>query len=139
MQIEVFKNGESVGIYTVSENENWTCRWTAVDDGSEWTVVEHISGLKYDITVSKYGNVFTIVNHYSEESQPSKTEEHSKNPDKSDTSEPSKTPGKHDYSKPIQTGGSLEIVYYIVFIGTFSGILSIILLSAGRKNDRKLQ
>ena len=43
VQIEVFKNGESVGIYTVSENENWTCRWTAVDDGSEWTVVEHIS------------------------------------------------------------------------------------------------
>ena len=121
VQIEIFRNGESVGIYTVTAEDNWSYRWKAIDDGSEWTVVEYVSGLKYDITMSKYGNVFTIVNYYGEEEQSSNLRQISVRSDE-------------NYNpSPIKTGDNYDIVYFIVAIGAFSGILSFILLAAGRR------
>ena len=66
--IKVSKNGNPVKTHTVSPDNNWSCKWNATDDGSEWTVVETGAGNKYDTTVSKSGNIFTVINHYKDNS-----------------------------------------------------------------------
>ena len=118
VQIEVFKDGKSVGIYTVSARENWTCKWTALDDGSVWTVVERGIGAEYEITVSQYGKVFTIVNHFSEETP--RQDSRSSKPDLGDN------------SSPLRTGDDPAILIYTLVVLILSASLSVILIAYKR-------
>ena len=118
VQIEVFKNGKSVGIYTISSRENWTYKWTALDDGSVWTVVEKGIGAEYEITISQYGHVFTIVNHFSKETTPPDSQSSKPNPD--------------GHSAPLRTGDDPAILFYTLIVLILSASLSVILITYKR-------
>ncbi len=133
VQIEIFRNGKSMGVYTLSSKDNWTYRWKAKDDGSEWTVVELDAGRKYNVTISEFGNVFTIVNHYSGEEQSSDDKEQSKEPYDGDISRPVIDPDEKTTPEPLKTGDSAETALYVLTIAALSGMLLFILFASGRR------
>lgn len=124
-----------MGIYTLSAKENWTYRWKATDDGSEWTIVEYINGNKYEISVSEYGNVVTIVNKYKEKGQSTVPVEPVRKPEQKDSSATNINKIRQDYPEPIKTGDSAYPVIYIAAACAFSGIVLLILVAAGRSNQ----
>ena len=144
VQVEVFKDGVSVGIYTVTELENWTFTWTAIDDGSVWTVVEYVTGLKYDVTVTRFGNVFTIVNYYrgtAESRKPDNKNSYYTNSNNTN----SRNTGYYNSSQtirydsninPLKTGTHSNSLVYLMVVSIISGIISVTLAVNGRRlND----
>lgn len=139
VQIEVFKDGVSAGVYTISSSDNWTFTWKTIDDGSEWTVVEHVTGLKYNITVSRKGNVFTIVNYYrgaSQSPQPEKPNNTNNSANYNNNSQYTRNENQNSNLNPLKTGDNSEYLYYIAVISIVSGIISVNLAIYGRRiND----
>lgn len=64
IEADIIKNGEvQYGVRLSSEN-NWSYKWTAEDDGSEWQAVERNIPEGYSVSVVKDGDTITITNIY---------------------------------------------------------------------------
>lgn len=60
--VEIFRNGESYEIVTLSQENNWTYRWTAPADGAQWMVVERNIPEGYTVTVESRSTTFILTN-----------------------------------------------------------------------------
>ncbi|MFR7819293.1 Cna B-type domain-containing protein [Candidatus Pseudoruminococcus sp.] len=66
VEIAIYKNGEFQESKTLNSENNWSYFWRAVDDGSEWTVVERNIPNGYKVSIEKNAKSFVIVNTSSE-------------------------------------------------------------------------
>lgn len=71
VEVNIFKDGVKQETVTLSSKNNWTYTWKALDDDSEWTVMENGLPAGYTIRQEKEKNTFYITNIYREPTQPS--------------------------------------------------------------------
>ena len=67
IRVEIFRDGVSCGIVILSEENNWTYRWSAPADGSRWMVVEREIPDGYSVTVEERSTTFLITNTISKD------------------------------------------------------------------------
>ncbi len=71
IEIEIYKNNILINTQLLSNHNDWTYKWNALDDGSNWIVVERNIPSNYNVSISKENNHFNIINTdnlYQEES-----------------------------------------------------------------------
>ena len=107
IEVEIFCDGSSYKTVILSEENHWAYSWSAMDDGSSWTVVERNIPQGYTMTVEKRESTFVLTN--------------------------TRTPTyPDDPGKPPQTGDTTNILpYVLLMIG--SGSLLIIFGITGKK------
>lgn len=62
IEIEIFRNGTSYQMATLSENNHWTYTWSTKDDGSDWKVVERNIPTGYTMTIEERETSFVLTN-----------------------------------------------------------------------------
>lgn len=62
IDVEIFRNGVSYQIVSLSEDEHWSYTWTAKDDGADWMVVERNIPSGYSVTVEERPAAFIMTN-----------------------------------------------------------------------------
>lgn len=62
VKIDILRNGDVEYSVELTEDNNWSYRWTAEDDGSVWTVVERDIPGDYTVLVTDDGYTFLITN-----------------------------------------------------------------------------
>lgn len=62
IETEIFRDGKSYQIVTLSEENQWSYAWTAEADGSDWLVVERNVPAGYTVTVEERGTTFILTN-----------------------------------------------------------------------------
>lgn len=62
IEVEIFRNGESQKTVILSEENNWSYRWTVPADGARWQVVERNIPEGYVLTVEDRGTTFVLTN-----------------------------------------------------------------------------
>lgn len=60
--VEIFCDGKSYQIITLSERTNWSYGWTAAADGTDWMVVERDVPDGYTVTVEERNTTFVVTN-----------------------------------------------------------------------------
>lgn len=75
IKIEILKNGETYATKTLSEENNWSYRWTASKNDSTWQVVERDIKEPYQVTTTITTTKITITNTYNEEDEEEKDPE----------------------------------------------------------------
>lgn len=108
IDVEIFCNGISYQTVTLSEENNWSYTWTALDDGAVWVVVERNVPAGYTMTVEERTTTFVLTNTW--------------NPD---------TPVTPPIDTP-ETGDSSNILLYTTLMYT-SGAMLIILGIRGKR------
>lgn len=73
VEIEIFKDGQSVSVQTLSSDNNWSYTWKSADDGSKWTVVERNIANDYTVTVTENTTTFIVTNTYNTVTPPPQT------------------------------------------------------------------
>ena len=108
IEVEIFCDGSSYKTVILSEENHWAYSWSAMDDGSSWTVVERNVPQGYTMTVEERQSTFVLTN--------------------------TRTPTyPDDPGKPPQTGDTSNIMLYVLLmIG--SGSMLIILGVTGKKS-----
>jgi hypothetical protein len=106
IEVEIFQNGKSRDIVTLSEENHWCYQWTAKADGSDWKVVERNIPKGYTMTVEEQGTTFVLTNKLTPDSEP-----------------PTKKP---------DTGDTSNILLYLILMYT-SGTALVLLGIAGKK------
>ena len=108
IEVEIFCNGTSYETVILSEETHWAYTWSAMDDGSSWTVVERNVPQGYTMTVEERQSTFVLTNTW--------------------------TPTyPDDPGKPPQTGDTSNILLYVLLmIG--AGSMLIILGITGKKS-----
>lgn len=108
IEVEIFCDGNSRETVVLSEENNWSYTWTAVDDGSTWTVVERNVPQGYTMTLEERQSTFVLTNTWTPT-----------NPD--------------DPEKPPKTGDTSNIMLHALLM-TGSGSMLIILGVIGKKS-----
>ena len=103
IEVEIFRDGVSYQTVILSEENHWTFRWFAKDDGATWKVVERNVPTGYTMMVEERETSFVLTN--------------TRPPDKPDIP---------------QTGDTTNIMLYFVLMNV-SGIMLIILGIAGKR------
>ena len=62
VEVEIFRDGVSYQLVTLSQENQWSYSWTAEKDGATWTVAEPNVPKGYTVTVSKRGTAFVLTN-----------------------------------------------------------------------------
>lgn len=62
IEVEIFRNGESQEIVVLSEENNWSYRWTVPADGARWQVVERNIPEGYVLTVEDRTTTIVLTN-----------------------------------------------------------------------------
>ena len=62
IEVELFRNGQSYQTVILSEENHWTYRWKAKDDGSVWKVVERNIPSGYTMTIEERETSFVLTN-----------------------------------------------------------------------------
>ncbi len=62
LEVEIYKDGIWVETVILSEQNNWSYRWSASDDGSVWTVLERNVPQGYTMKLTQNGYSFLIEN-----------------------------------------------------------------------------
>ena len=108
IEVEIFCDGSSYKTVILSEENHWAYSWSAMDNGSSWTVVERNIPQGYTMTVEERQSTFVLTNTW--------------------------TPTyPDDPGKPPQTGDTSNILLYVLLmIG--SGSMLIILGVTGKKS-----
>lgn len=70
IEVEIFRDGISYGVVTLSEENNWSYSWSAKADGASWTVVERNVPDGYTMTVGERETTFVITNTYQDLPKP---------------------------------------------------------------------
>ena len=107
IEVEIFCNGVSFQLATLSADNNWSYTWAVPDDGASWKVVERNIPAGYTVTVEERNTTFVLTNTFT--------------PDSPD-----------DPSTPPKTGDSSHILLYIVLM-YISGSMLIILGLIGKR------
>lgn len=68
--VDILKDGKLEATQTLSEKNNWTYSWKALDDGSEWEVVEREVPDGYTVRLEKNDVVYQITNSYTGSEKP---------------------------------------------------------------------
>lgn len=108
IQIEIFREGVSQEIVTLSEETQWSYSWTAKDDGATWAVMEKNVPAGYTMTVENREHTFVVTNTY-DQPQP---------------------------DQPPKTGDSFNVMLYLILM-MVSGSMLIILAIAGKRNSHE--
>lgn len=117
IDVEVFKNGKSHTTFTLSEENNWSYKWSAPKDGASWTVAEKNVPEGYISTVEKKADTFVLTNTFESD----------------DPSPGNDSPGKGDYSSSSpKTGDSLSSLIFTVLM-YISGMVLILLGITGKR------
>lgn len=66
IEIEIFRNGKSYETVRLSDQNHWTYRWKATDDGSDWKVFERNVPAGYTMTVEGRETSFLVTNTFIE-------------------------------------------------------------------------
>ena len=103
IEVEIFRDGVSYQIVTLSEENHWTFSWFAKNDGATWKVVERNVPTGYTMMVEERGTSFVLTN--------------TRPPDKPDIP---------------QTGDTTNVMLYFVLMNA-SGVMLIILGIAGKR------
>ena len=107
IEVEIFCDGSSYKTVILSEENHWAYSWSAMDDGSSWTVVERNVPQGYTMTVEERQSTFVLTNTW--------------------------TPTyPDDPGKPPQTGDTSNILLYVMLMSG-SGSVLIILGVTGKK------
>lgn len=64
IQVDIIKDGELYETCFLSEENNWSCQWTAPDDGSTWQVVERNIPQGYTVKAQQSQKMFILTNTY---------------------------------------------------------------------------
>ena len=104
VEVEIFRNGESVERVTLSEETGWSYSWSAKDDGATWHVVERNVPAGYTMTLQQRDYSFLITNTRPGEPKP----------------------------EPPKTGDSANMLLYTVLL-CLSGTALVILGIVGNK------
>lgn len=62
IEVEIFRNGESQETVALSEENNWSYRWTVPADGAHWQVVERNIPEGYVLTVEDRTTTIVLIN-----------------------------------------------------------------------------
>lgn len=108
VEIELFRAGVPYQTVILSQENNWSYRWSAKQDGTEWTVTEPNVPNGYTMTVDKRDTTFIVTNTFT--AQP---------PDESID-----TP---------QTGDTSTVMLYVILMIVSGGVLLILGL-IGKRN-----
>lgn len=71
--IELYRDGEWMETVTLSEENNWTYSWCAVDDGAVWQAVEGDVPDGYKVTLEQREYFFFVTNSYDTPAPPPET------------------------------------------------------------------
>ena len=104
IELEIFRDESSYATVTLSEENNWSYRWTAKADGAKWKVVERNIPAGYTMTVEQRDTTFVITNTRPDQPDP----------------------------PPPQTGDTSNILLYIIMM-YISGAMLVILGIAGKR------
>ena len=108
IEVEIFCDGISYITVILSEENHWTYSWSAMDDGSNWTVVERNVPQGYTVTVEENQTTFVLTNTW--------------------------TPTyPDDPGKPPQTGDTSNILLYVLLM-LGSGSMLVVLGITGKKS-----
>ena len=108
IEVEIFCDGSSYKTVILSEENHWAYSWSAMDNGSSWTVVERNVPQGYTMTVEERQSTFVLTNTW--------------------------TPTyPDDPGKPPQTGDTSNIMLYVLLMIS-SGSMLIILGITGKKS-----
>ncbi len=72
--VQLLKNGSVYDEVKLNGENNWRYVWTGLDPLQDWNVIETDIADGYKTAIEKDGNVFVIINYYSEESTGTTTE-----------------------------------------------------------------
>ena len=133
VEVEIYKDGTSYQKVVLSEENNWSFRWTVKDDGAEWMVVERNVPAGYTVTVDEHGGAFILTNTWVPEDSPA--EEPSDKPPELEDVPPGETP-KDDKTDVPETGDTPHIMLFTVLMYA-SGMLLIILGVTGKRREHE--
>ena len=71
IEVEIFRDGISTQIVTLSEENHWGYSWTTEDDGARWMAVERNIPEGYTVAVEERGSTFVLINTMETEEIPS--------------------------------------------------------------------
>ena len=108
IEVEIFCDGSSYKTVILSEENHWAYSWSAMDDGSSWTVVERNVPQGYTMTVEERESTFVLTNTWI----PTDPE---------------------DPGEPPQTGDTSNVLLYVLLM-VVSGSMLIILGVTGKKS-----
>lgn len=109
IDVEIFRDGISYQIVSLSEDTHWSYTWTTKDDGANWMVVERNIPSGYAVTLEERTTTFILTNTL--------------NPDDPPPDDPPDSP---------KTGDSPHILLYTVLMYV-SGVVLILLGITGKK------
>lgn len=108
IEVEIFRNGKSHQIVTLSEENLWSYRWTVKNDGATWKVTERNIPEEYALIVEEKGTNFVLTNVLLEDPNP---------------------------STPPPTGDTSNVLLYII-LAILSGSLLLILGIIGKRKSK---
>ena len=106
IEVEIFRNGESYELVTLSKDNFWSYSWTVKDDGAVWTVAERNVPSGYTATMEKRDMTFILTN--------------------------TRIPNKPGVSEPPKTGDTSNVMLYMTLMYG-SGILLVLLGILGKR------
>ena len=108
IEVEIFLNGKSHQIVTLSEENLWSYRWTVKNDGATWKVTERNIPEEYALIVEEKETSFVLTNVLLEDPDP---------------------------STPPPTGDTSNVLLYII-LAILSGSLLLILGIIGKRKNK---
>lgn len=111
IEVELFRDGISYKKILLSQENNWSYRWSVKEDGSKWAAVERNVPAGYTMAVEERGDTFLLTNTYI----PQNPQEPSKSPD---------------------TGDTFNVMLYVVLM-ILSGSLLVILAVIGKRKGHE--
>lgn len=125
IDVEIFRNGASYQIVSLSEDEHWSYIWTTKDDGADWMVVERNIPTGYSVTVEERTTTFILTNTLIPDAPPS-------DDPPPDSPPPDEVLPDDPLPESPKTGDSPHILLYTVLMYA-SGVVLILLGITGKK------
>lgn len=120
IDVEIFRNGESYEIVSLSEAAHWSYTWTAKDDGADWMVVERNIPSGYSVTVEERTTTFILTNTLIPDAPPP------------DNPPPDNPPPDTPPDSP-ETGDSPHLLLYTVLMYVSGGALVLLGITGKKK------
>ena len=134
IEVEIFRNGTSVQRVLLSEENHWSYRWRAENDGAQWSVVERNVPAGYYMLVEERTGTFVLTNVAvpqppDDPQEPQDTDE-PKDPQEDDGE--GEEPSEDEEDAP-NTGDTSNIWLYTILMYLSGGVLVILGLTGKRK------
>lgn len=139
VDVEIFRDGVSNQIMTLSEDNHWSYSWATEDDGADWMVVERNVPKGYTVAVEERAGAFILTNTWQPEEIPPE-DPPADDPEGSDSPTPgTPSPGTQPGKEPLppdspKTGDTPRIMLYTLLMYV-SGSILILLGITGKRKD----